>query len=125
MKIGEVAQRLDVPIHVLRHWDDMGVVVAGRSTSGHRIYTEEHLYRLRILQACQGIGMSLAEIRKVLHRGAPGRATAITHQLRRVRQQRIALERTEQFLTHVIDCRHDLLTRCPACSAYAEDAAST
>lgn len=120
MKIGEVAHRIGVAVHVLRHWDDVGVVVPHRAPSGHREYTDEHLHRLRILQACQGVGMSLPEIRQVLQRGEPGRTGVIERQLHRIRTQRAQLEDAERFLEHVINCKHDLLTRCDSCMRYAE-----
>lgn len=119
MRIGEVAHRLGVAVHVLRHWDDAGVVVPDRTPSGHREYSEEHLHRLRVLRACQGIGMSLPEIRQVLHRGEPERTGTIERQLHRIRTQRAQLEDAERFLTHVINCEHSLLTRCDACTRYA------
>ncbi|GHA20980.1 hypothetical protein GCM10010303_34090 [Streptomyces purpurascens] len=107
-------------MHVLRHWDDVGVVVPDRTPSGQRDYSEEHLHRLRVLRACQGVGMSLPEIRLALHRGEPERKGAIERQLHRIRAQRAQLEDAERFLVHVINCEHDLLTRCDACTRYAE-----
>lgn len=120
MRIADAAREIGVPEHVLRHWDEVGAVSPGRSAAGHRQYTQEDLQRLRVLRACQEVGMSLAEIRLVLHRDEPGRAAAITRQRERLRSRRERLEEAERFLGHVIDCRHDLLTRCPDCSRYAE-----
>lgn len=119
MKIGEAARRLGVAVHVLRHWDDVGVVVPDRTTSGQRDYSEEHMHRLQVLRACQGVGMSLAEIRQVLHRGEPERIGAIERQLHRIRTQRAQLEDAERFLVHVTNCEHDLLTKCDSCTRYA------
>ncbi|WP_188754292.1 helix-turn-helix domain-containing protein [Microbacterium album] len=119
MKIGEASRRVGVNAHVLRHWHDMGVVVPNRAPSGHRIYTEEHIRRLRIVQACQSVGMSLAEVRLVLHRDEAGRAEVIEQRLRWIRTQRAQLEDAEMFLEHVVGCAHDLLTRCPDCTRYA------
>jgi len=119
MRIGEAAQRLGVATHVLRHWEDAGVVVPDRTRSGHRDYNDEHLHRLRILKACQSVGMPLAEIRLVLHRDEPGRTAVIRRQLCSIRTQQAQLATAERFLSHIIDCKHDLITRCPACSAYS------
>ncbi|GAA1831091.1 hypothetical protein GCM10009772_06030 [Pseudonocardia alni subsp. carboxydivorans] len=119
MKIGEAARRVGVEVHVLRHWNDERVVVPDRAASGHREYTEEHVRRLRVVQACRDVGMSLAEIRLVLHRGEAGRAGAIERRLRRIRAQRAQLADAERFLEHVVDCTHDLLTRCEDCTGYA------
>ncbi|MGC0144355.1 MerR family transcriptional regulator [Pseudactinotalea sp. Z1732] len=119
MRIGQAARRLGVATHVLRHWEDAGVVVPDRTGTGHRDYSEEHLHRLRILQACQGVGMSLADIRLVLHRDEPGRNAVIAQQVRAIQAQRSRLAGAERFLAHVLACRHDLVTRCPSCSTYA------
>ncbi|GAA0577859.1 MerR family transcriptional regulator [Kribbella sandramycini] len=119
MRIGEVANRLGVATHVLRHWDDAGVVVPERTATGHREYTEDHLYRLRVLQACQAVGMSLPEIRQVLNRREPHRTGVIERRLQWIRAQREQLANAERFLVHVIGCEHDLLTRCANCSEYA------
>ncbi|MFJ3958480.1 MerR family transcriptional regulator [Arthrobacter sp. NPDC090010] len=123
MKIGEAARSLGVEIHVLRHWNDAGVVIPHRAASGHREYTEEHLRRAQVVQACQGVGMSLSEIRLVLTRDEAGRTEVIEDRLRRIRAQRSQLAVAERFLEHVIRCTHDLLTRCEACSDYATQAA--
>lgn len=119
MKIGEAARRIGVDDHVLRHWHETGVVVPDRTVSGHRVYTEEHIRRLRVVQACRGIGMSLPEIRHVLHRDEGGRVDVIRQRLRWIRSQRAQLEDAESFLEHVIGCKHDFLTRCPDCTRYA------
>ena len=120
MKIGDVARRLGVAVHALRHWDEAGVVVPDRTASGQRDYSLEHLHRLRVLRACQEVGMSLHDIRLVLHRNEPDRTGVIEQQLRRIRAQRAHLENAERFLGHVVACEHDLLTRCASCTRYAE-----
>ncbi|WP_099021711.1 MerR family transcriptional regulator [Mycolicibacterium palauense] len=122
MRIGEAARRVGVATHVLRHWEEVGVVVPDRSAAGHRDYTDEHLHRLRILRACQGVGMPLAEIRLLLHRDEPGRTTVIERHLCAIQGRQAQLAAAERFLTHVVDCRHDLVTRCPECSAYGDPA---
>ena len=119
MKIGEAAATVGVAAHVLRHWEDEGVVVPNRTTAGHRFYSAEHLARCRIVLSCQGVGMSLAEIRAVLHRGDSGRAEVIAARISVIRRQRESLDSAEKFLLHVRECRHDLMTRCDDCSEYA------
>ncbi|PFG29435.1 MerR family transcriptional regulator [Paramicrobacterium agarici] len=119
MKIAEAAARLGVETHVLRHWEDMKLVVPERTAAGHREYSEEHVRRLQIVQACRGVGVSLREIRHVLHRGEQGRDAVIDRRLAAIRRQREELDAAELFLRHVRQCRHSLITRCPECSAYA------
>ena len=71
------------------------------------------------MQACRAVGLSLAEIRLILHRDEPGRLDVINQKLGAVRRQRAELEAAEKFLFHVRECRHGLVTRCADCSAYA------
>ncbi|WP_166976183.1 MerR family transcriptional regulator [Brevibacterium atlanticum] len=124
MKIGEAARELGVATHVLRHWEDEGVVVPDRTGAGHRDYSDEHVSRGRIVLSCQSVGMSLAEIRAILHRGEAGRAVIIEARIDAIRRQRAALGTAETFLLHVRGCRHDLMTRFLECSEYAGRAES-
>ncbi|WP_396897405.1 MerR family transcriptional regulator [Nesterenkonia ebinurensis] len=119
MRIGVVAAELGVATHVLRHWEDERVVVPDRTRAGHRDYTEEHLRKLHIVQACQRVGLSLTEIRLILHRHEKGRDEVIDQHLKQIRSRRRELDATEAFLTHVLTCKHDLITRCENCSVYA------
>ncbi len=119
MKVGEAAARIGVAVHVLHHWEDERVVVPDRTPGGHRDYTDEHLRRLQIVRACQRVGLSLAEIRLILHRDEAGRAEVIARHVQHIRRQRKELDAAETFLTHVLTCQHDLMSRCESCSTYA------
>lgn len=119
MKVGAAAAEIGVAVHVLHHWEDEQVVVPDRTDAGHRDYTEEHVSRLRIVRSCQRVGLSLASIRLILHRDEAGRAEVIERHLQHLRQQRNELDAAEAFLTHVLTCRHDLMSRCASCSTYA------
>nr|WP_154923725.1 MerR family transcriptional regulator [Microbacterium testaceum] len=112
MNIGEAASEVGVATHVLRHWDATGVVVPDRDTAGRRQYAPEHVTRLRILRACQRLGMSLPEIRTVLTRDRPDRRELIEARLQWIAEQRSRLDEAEAFLSHVIDCRAQDVTRC-------------
>ncbi|GGF40302.1 Cu(I)-responsive transcriptional regulator [Marmoricola endophyticus] len=119
MRIGEAAEEIGVETHVLRHWEDEGVVVPARLDNGYRDYDDEALTRLRIVLACRRAGMSLEQTRLTLHRDATGREAVIRAELVRVERQRAELLRTSRFLEHVLHCRHSLMSRCPGCSALA------
>ncbi len=119
MRIREAADLLGVEPHVLRHWEDEGVVVPGRSANNYRDFDEETLTRARIVLGCRSAGLSLAQTRLVIHRDEPGRETVIRDQHRRVEQQLAELGRVRVFLEHVLDCRHSFMSRCPGCAQYA------
>lgn len=118
VQIGEAASQLGVGAHVLRHWEDVGILRPQRSPSGYRRYDDETMQRARMVQGCQSAGMSLDQIRIVLDSSQRGRAAVIEAQRQRIAHRQIELQRTERFLEHVLACRHSLVTRCPECSRY-------
>lgn len=124
MRIREAADLLGVEPHVLRHWEDEGVVVPARSANNYRDYDEEALVRARVVLGCRAAGLSLAQTRLVLDRGEPGREAVIRDQHRRVTQQLADLGRVRVFLEHVLGCRHSLMSRCPGCAQYAGSASA-
>lgn len=95
------------------------MLIPARDSLGHRDYDEEALTRCRIVLGCQGVGMTLAQIRLVLNRGDRERRGVIRAHQEALIAQRRELRRAEAFLEHVLTCRHTLTNRCPGCSAYA------
>ena len=49
----------------------------------------------------------------------PMRDGVIAARLEAIRRQRAELDAAEAFLEHVRECRHNFITRCESCSAYA------
>jgi len=61
--IGELAKACGVTVRALHHYDEIGLLSAGRRTaSGHRRYIEEDVRRLYRIRALQMLGLPLAEI---------------------------------------------------------------
>lgn len=77
MGIGAAAQRIGVAAHVLRHWEDEGVLAPGRDAQGHRRYTDEDLRVARGVRAGQAAGLSLAQIREFLTSSTQNRAALL------------------------------------------------
>lgn len=120
MRIGEVARELGVPTHVLRHWEDAGALSPARTAGGYREFDREQVTRARIVQRCREVGLALPLIVRLLHRGSEGRESMLREQLAGVGVRLRELEHTQAFLEHVIDCRHDLMSRCHGCGGYAD-----
>ncbi|MFT3662366.1 MAG: MerR family transcriptional regulator [Gordonia sp. (in: high G+C Gram-positive bacteria)] len=75
MRIGEVARRSGVSARMLRHYDELGVVVpSGRSATGYREYAPADLRRLFEVESLRSLGMSLREIAAAVD-DAPGRSS--------------------------------------------------
>lgn len=67
MQIGEVAQRTDLSLRTLRHYDEVGLLrPSGRSDGGFRLYTEEDLERLLVIRRMKPLGFTLEEMVQVM-----------------------------------------------------------
>lgn len=117
--IGDVAAEVGVEAHVLRHWDAVGVVVPSRDAAGRRLYTASDAVRLRIVRACQDLGMSLPEIRSILADPRTVRREVIERRLQRIEEQKAQLEAAEDFLRHVVDCHATDVSRCDGWRLFA------
>lgn len=60
MKIGEVAERTELSIRSLRHWDELGLVSpSAHSPGGFRLYTEADVERILLIRRMKPLGFSL------------------------------------------------------------------
>ncbi len=67
MQIGEIAQRTDLSLRTLRHYDEVGLLrPSGRSEGGFRLYTEEDLDKLLVIRRMKPLGFTLDEMVEVM-----------------------------------------------------------
>ncbi|KZF02491.1 MerR family transcriptional regulator [Rhodococcus sp. EPR-157] len=67
MQIGEVAQRTELSIRTVRHYDDVGLVTpSARSVGGFRLYTETDVERLLVIRRMKPLDFTLAEMKQLL-----------------------------------------------------------
>jgi MerR family redox-sensitive transcriptional activator SoxR len=69
MRIGDVAQRANVRVSLIRYYEDIGLLPEAQRVSGQRRYDETVLRRLAVIDVAQRAGMSLDEIRELLQHG--------------------------------------------------------
>jgi len=119
LSVGAAAAAIGVEAHVLRHWEDVGVLVPDRTPTGHRRYSAEHVTRARIILLCQGAGLSLADIRELGGAERSSQIAVIARSQERIRAHLVKLQRAEQFLSHVVQCTHPMVSECPDCSDFA------
>ncbi|SKL51275.1 transcriptional regulator [Mycobacteroides abscessus subsp. bolletii] len=68
MQISELARRTDVPVKTLRFYETEGLLPAPtRRGNGYRDYSPEFEGRLRFIRQAQTAGLTLAQIREILH----------------------------------------------------------
>jgi DNA-binding transcriptional MerR regulator len=66
MKIGELAQRTGIPASTIRYYEKEGLLPkAQRGVNGYRVYQDNALERLDLIQLGQNLGLSLDAIRTV------------------------------------------------------------
>jgi DNA-binding transcriptional MerR regulator len=67
MQIGELADRAEMSLRTIRHYDEVGLLVpSGRSDGGFRVYTEADFSRLMVIRRMKPLGFSLDEMAELL-----------------------------------------------------------
>ena len=67
MQIGQVAERTELSIKTIRHYDEVGLVTPSeRSAGGFRLYTETDVQRLLVIRRMKPLGFTLDEMRQLL-----------------------------------------------------------
>ena len=106
--IGELAKACGVTVRTLHHYDQIGLLSAGRRTSsGHRRYTEEDVRRLYRIRALQMLGLPLADIGAALETPADDMASLRTL----LERQLLHMGRQAELVQAVQDRLRDLLSR--------------
>jgi DNA-binding transcriptional MerR regulator len=121
-RIGDAAATLAVATHVLRHWEDVGLLRPRRLSSGHRAYDEQTIAQARMIQICQQAGLSLAEIEELARRDRGKRIALIECKRAQIAQQLSSLRLADKFLAHIAECEHPVISQCPECSALTNPA---
>ncbi|WP_026066110.1 MerR family transcriptional regulator, partial [Actinoalloteichus spitiensis] len=67
MRIGEVAERTELSLRTIRHYEEAGLVEpSGRSQGGFRLYTEADVQRLMVIRRMKPLGFTLEQMRDLL-----------------------------------------------------------
>ncbi|MDP9819975.1 MerR family transcriptional regulator [Spirilliplanes yamanashiensis] len=119
LSIGEVADRFGLGAHVLRHWEDQGLLTPDRLPNGRRRYTPRDVLAVRLVLLGRALGFSLPQLRALvcgtLDRNAQ-RAVIAGH--RAALERRIAdMQALLPVLTHGVTCTADTIPDCPEVAA--------
>src|SRR5665647_1092119 len=111
MRIGELAKRAETQPVTVRYYEGLGLLPEPERTDGnYRIYRDVHLERLQFIRNCRAIGMTLAEVRRLLYfRDRPDLACHEINQLldthiARLSEQLFELHRLEGYLRELRAC---------------------
>lgn len=120
MRIGDAAALLGLATHVLRHWEDIGLLSPRRLSSGHRVYDDQTIGQARLIQIGQRAGLSLAEIGELAAGERVDRIGLVNAKRTRIAEHIANLELADRFLAHLVCCVHSVISDCPECSALVE-----
>src|SRR5215468_10669935 len=112
--IGELAARFGLATHVLRHWEEMGLLSPVRRVAGRRVYGPAQLTRVAEILLGKDAGFTLEQLGELF--AAPDRdrrREVLRGQLAQVRARMARLALSEKLLEHGLRCRHPDYQSCP------------
>lgn len=108
-KTGELSELTGLTLRTLRYYDQIGLFSpSARTESGHRLYGTEDLSRLQRILSLKSIGLSLEEIRGMLHGGSEEAARTLELQIGRLRSE---LEARHRLLSELEEALRAAQTR--------------
>lgn len=119
--VGQLAERFDLEAHVLRHWEDKGLLRPARDPAGRRVYGEDDAYRVATILASKASGMSLDQIRTLVDATTDGRREALRAHLTELDRRQADLERSRHLTQHALECRAHDITTCPGFQTHVAD----
>lgn len=119
--VGELAARFELETHVLRHWEDKGLLHPARDTAGRRVYGEDDAYRVATILVSKASGMSLDQIRTLVDSTVDGRRDALREHLVELDRRQAELERSRHMTQHALECRAHDITTCPGFQGHVAD----
>ncbi|MEK9138152.1 MAG: MerR family transcriptional regulator, partial [Bacteroidota bacterium] len=67
MHIGDVAKKVGVSQRCLRYYEELGIIEPEHRTSGgYRLYSEDQVNKLRMIDGLKSLGLPLSQIRDIL-----------------------------------------------------------
>ena len=119
--VGELAARFDLPTHVLRHWESLGLLSPERDASGYRRYGRADLVRVAVILRSKSAGMTLEQIGVLVDSGAEDRHDVLEAHLRDLAERAEAIERSRLMTEHALRCEAHDVTACPRFASYVAD----
>jgi MerR family transcriptional regulator, copper efflux regulator len=114
LTIGQLAERFDLATHVLRHWEEVGLIEPAERVNGRRRYRRWHVDRVATILLAKDAGLRLDQIRAILcASGRPARKELLRRHRDELDRRLAAIEASRQIVQHGIDCRAEDFTRCP------------
>lgn len=112
--IGDLAGRFGLATHVLRHWEDEGLLTPAARVGGQRRYDASHVARVVMIQRAKAAGFSLDQIRRLFDApGDPERRAVLTEQDAVLDEQIRRAQESKRLIQHALTCEATDFTECP------------
>jgi MerR family copper efflux transcriptional regulator len=119
--VGEVAERFGLETHVLRYWEDVGLLSPGRDGAGRRRYDTDDLVRVGVVLRSKAAGMTLDQVKVMLDAGAADRHRVLVDHVADLDRRMDDMAHSRAMALHALSCRsHDVAT-CPRFRAHVQD----
>ncbi|MFD0201604.1 MULTISPECIES: MerR family transcriptional regulator [Saccharothrix] len=115
MSIGTVAERFGLATHVLRHWEDMGLLAPRRHANGRRQYGRADEARIAMILLAKDAGLGLDQVRLLFAATAdrPTRRALYREHHDRLAERIASLRASLSVLEHAMGCEAEDITACP------------
>lgn len=119
LTIGQVAEHFDLPAHVLRHWESMGLLAPARVEGDRRSYSHDDLYQVASIVIMKRAGLPLPDIREFLTSvHTPARKDVLRRNHDALQARMAALQTALDFLDAGLKCTHEDIASCPNARAH-------
>src|SRR5690625_1250633 len=100
--IGELSKHTGVTVRTLDYYDEIRLIVPSSKTDGgHRLYSDDDVFKLERVLAMKYMGFSLEHIKNILEKSSITWQEAIQDQLDMIRREQQRLQTLEEALLGV------------------------
>ncbi|MFG2502179.1 MerR family transcriptional regulator [Streptomyces sp. NPDC048441] len=114
-----MAAELGIEAHVLRHWEQVGVLAPARDSNGYRLYDAAAVEGARTIQKLRRVGLSLAEVAAAMAPTKDAAQAVVKAKIAALEDEMATTRQAITFLQHTVECRHRYLDDCPECAQFA------
>lgn len=114
--MAELRARTGLASSALRFYERKGLLHATRRAGGKRVYDEEAVEQVALIDLLKQAGFTLSEIALLVGasgRTAPDWRTVAAAKLRELDDRVQRIQRARKALRHALDCEHDHIDDCP------------
>jgi DNA-binding transcriptional MerR regulator len=119
--IGQLAERFGLGTHVLRYWEEVGLLEPVRDDGGRRRFGDAEVIRVAVIIRSKSAGMSLEQIRALIDGEVSDRREVLNAHIQDLDRRMAEMTRSREMTLHALDCQaHDIAT-CPNFAAGVTD----